>query len=249
MAANLINRLRMRSDNTLAQELRRATESGVIAIPRELFRAVHEAMQTEDDRREVMRHIRGALCEPSGKKWQRVHAGLALVEDLVKNGTPVLRSEIADGLHFDLVQRVSFLEAFQHTGDKRAESMVRNKAKVLRADLLQLLQGAGGQSPQAKGALSPRATSVISCSTTASTPSAESGAGPAAPSAAGGPRGDQVMILNGVVAVGHNDDTTSESSGGEEGAAPRAVAYRRRRRSARQPPEQGRGAGCAGPAR
>merc|ERR1712176_709594 len=99
------NKLRARGDsNNLVTDLKRVTDSGVIDIPKELLQSVHETMHTEEDRQAVMQHLRECLCETSNKRWQRVHAGLVLADDLTKNGAPELLSEIADGRHFDLVQ-------------------------------------------------------------------------------------------------------------------------------------------------
>jgi len=219
-------------------DLKRATESGVIDVPRELLDAVVEASSTgEENRREIMRHVRECLAEPSGRRWRRVHAALLLVEALAKRGAPQLLTETAEGRHFDLVQRLSLLEKFECTTDKRVENMVRSKASALRSEVVGRLHAAGddvAEGPSAAELLkdtastcSPAEPSVLSCSTAVSFSSEST-----PPQKLAGQ-----MILNGVVAVGHCDDTTSESSGGE---AAKAVHYREPRRASRRTRDQRR---------
>merc|ERR1719476_776751 len=150
-----------------------------------------------------MRHLQQCLAENSGRKWLRVHAGLILVADLLKRGSPLIFVEAAEGRHFDLVQRLSFLEHFQHTDDKRAQNLVRNRAGPLRAQVVTRLQEASAaervqEDTESTG--SPGMASIASISTAASSPPTK----PKTPS-----------IISGVVTIGHSDDTTSESSGGE----------------------------------
>merc|ERR1712048_972380 len=58
-----------------------------------------------------------------------------------KRGSSELVAETAEGRHFDLVQRLSFLEhsAFD---DKRVQGMIRTKAETLRKETIDLLQNA-----------------------------------------------------------------------------------------------------------
>lgn len=224
--------------NPLETDLKRVTESGVIDIPKELLSVIAEASHSEHDRRVIMHHLRECLAEPSGKRWRRVHAGLCLAEDLLKTGAPELLVETAEGRHFDLIQRLSLLEHFECTNDKRVQNMVRTKATALRSEAVPRLETASELQPcdQAKdmkdtsSTCSPGMASVSSCSTASSAN---------APSWNNEKEKGQ-MILNGIVAVGHRDDTTSESSGDE---APRPVAFRdakrpaARRREAREAKE------------
>jgi len=150
-----------------------------------------------------MRHLQQCLAENSGSKWLRVYAGLTVVTDLLKRGSPLIFVEAAEGRHFDLVQRLSFLEHFQHTNDKRAQNLVRNKAGPLRAQVVARLQEASaaecvGEDIDSTG--SPGMASIASVSTAASSL-------PAKPKTPG--------IISSIVTVGHSDDTTSESSEGE----------------------------------
>merc|ERR1719476_143377 len=150
-----------------------------------------------------MRHLQQCLAENSGRKWLRVYAGLTVVADLLKRGSPLIFVEAAEGRHFDLVQRLSFLEHFQHTDDKRAQNLVRNKAGPLRAQVVVRLQEAiaaerVGEDTESTG--SPGKASIASISTAASSPPAK----PKTPN-----------IISSIVTVGHSDETTSESSEGE----------------------------------
>lgn len=235
---------------TLPADLKKITHSEVLDIPKELLDPVVEASLNEDDRPEIMKHLRECLAEPAGKHWRRIYGGLVLAEALIKNGSPALISETAEGRHFDLVQRLSFLESFENA-DKRVMGNVRKKAEALRKEVVPLLQSANLKdceeaAKDTASTCSPGAVSVItqstSCTASSSTATATgfgsddfpSGAPQAnAPEAAKG-----TMVLNNIVRVGHNDDTTSESEGGEAGAP---VRYQEpRRKTARERNEQSR---------
>jgi len=140
MAARLFRR---QQESPLTTALKRATESGVIDVPKELLDTIVEASTSEGDRKEIMAHLRECLKEPSGRKWRNVHAALVVAEDLLGQGrgSPELIGEVACGLHFDLVQRLAFLEAYQHT-ETHARGMVRSKARALRATLVPRIQQA-----------------------------------------------------------------------------------------------------------
>lgn len=202
-------------------DLKKITHSEVLDIPKDLFAPVVEASYREEDRVEIMKHLRECLAEQSGKHWRRIIGGLLLVENLLKNGSPVLLAETAEGRHFDLVQRLSFLEVFDNT-DKRVMNMVRHKAESLRKEVVPLLQNANLKDAEdairdtastcSPGALSTVTKSTISssCKGFGSDDLFVEGA-TVEPEAAKG-----VMVLNNIVAVGHNDDTTDESDGDEE---------------------------------
>jgi len=61
-----------------------------------------------------------------------------VLEDLLQRGSSDLVSEIADGFHFDLVQRMSFLEKYEYSYDARVEKLIRQKALVVREHYLML---------------------------------------------------------------------------------------------------------------
>lgn len=201
-------------------------------IPKELLTPVIEASVNEDDRPEIMNHVRECLAEPKGEHWRRVYGGLVLVEALVNSGSPALIVETAEGRHFDLVQRLSFLEHFDYT-DKRVMNNVRKKAEALRKEVVPLIQNAGLRDTEdskiadTTSTCSPGAVSIITNSTTATSTSKYTGFGsddvrPDAPEPDASRKGN--MVLNNIVSVGHNDDTTSESEG-ENAARHAPVRY------------------------
>jgi len=224
---------------TLPVDLKKITHSEVLDIPKDLLTPVIEASANEDDRREIMMHLRECLAEPSGKLWRRIHGGLVLTEALVKSGSPALISETAEGRHFDLVQKLSFLEEFENV-DKRIQNSIRRKAEALRSEVVPLIQHASDNPISDKDAeecketastCSPAEASVCSESTAASTSwKTASGFGSDDVNAEDlknelTDASKRVMILNNIVAVGHSDDTTSESECGED-ASKAAVRYR-----------------------
>jgi len=222
--ARSIARVRGSGSNPLQQTLSSITESAVIDIPKELLQPVVEASHDKDNRKEIMQHLRGCLTEPSGAKWRRTYAGLVLLEGLVQQGDPAIVFESSQGLHFDLVQQLSFLEQFEYSVDRRAQNLIRRKTTTVQELISQKLE----DPPSTEGANKQDDTPEVSTKQQESAVStAKANSGPR--SIEGGnldimndftpeePKGQ--LILNGIVTVGHNDDTTSESSGGE-GAAP-----------------------------
>mmetsp|Transcript_72198 Transcript_72198/g.172419 ORF Transcript_72198/g.172419 Transcript_72198/m.172419 type:complete len:266 (+) Transcript_72198:42-839(+) len=213
----------------LQADLQRATESNVIEVPKDVLALVVEATRMgEEERREIMMHLRECLAEPQGRRWRRIYAALVLIEELLKNGAPELIAETAEGRYFDLVQRLSLLEKFECTNDLRVQNMVRTKATGLRSEVVPRLETAGEDSPK------PAASSVSRFSDATTTGAGDSSSSSASTQSVGvGYTGgalynmakpESQLILNGVVAVGHNDDTDSDSDG--EGAK-KAVAYRK----------------------
>jgi len=209
------------NSKSIMADLKKITHSEVLDVPKDLFAPVVEASHREEDRQEIMKHLRECLAEPSGKHWRRIMGGLLLVETLMKNASPVLLAETAEGRHFDLVQRLSFLEVYDNT-DKRVANTVRHKAEALRKEVVPLLQSASLKdtedamrdtastcSPGA-GSTMTRSTTISSCKGFGSDDLFAEGS-TIEPEVAKG-----VMILNNIVTVGHNDDTTDESDGNED---------------------------------
>jgi len=228
---------------TLPADLKRITHSGVLDIPKELLTPVVDAAANEVDRPEIMKHLRECLAEPNGKHWRRVFGALVLVEALVKNGSEQLMDETAEGRHFDLVQRLSFLEVYENS-DKRVMNNIRKKAQALRKDVIPLLQNADGSSLNKKEDSNDNASTcspgdnVSTCSpgtesttTKSSTTSLYTTGFGSADVCADVPKIDsseaskRTMILNNIVTVGHSEDTTSESEGGQD-KTQAAVRYR-----------------------
>lgn len=133
--SSMINEIRHETQNQspLKIQLCKATDSGVIDVPKDLFEGIMEASsKNAESRRVVMMHLFECFTQLSkAKAWLRVHAALMLTEDLVLN-FPVLSAEIASGFYFDLLQQLSFLEHFELATDRRAQALVRSKAQSVR---------------------------------------------------------------------------------------------------------------------
>lgn len=142
-------------------------------IEGELVAIVIAESHDGDCRREIMRHLHECLSEPSGRRWQRIYGGLALTEKLMQHGSPVLLAEVAQGHHFDIVQKVSFLEHFDAAArgcsDRRAQSIVRKRASELRAMLVSQLEH--GCSDELGGVDSKDTMSTCSGGVSTATPS------------------------------------------------------------------------------
>mmetsp|Transcript_32029 Transcript_32029/g.91324 ORF Transcript_32029/g.91324 Transcript_32029/m.91324 type:complete len:456 (+) Transcript_32029:72-1439(+) len=146
--------------------LSRITETKIVEIPQELLTPIIDASHDAIGRRDVMRHLRECLSEPTGKRWHRIYAGLLLVERLMERGSHALTVELAHGHHFDLIQKVSLLEHFDSAArgvsNPWAQSMIRKKAGELRTSLVPLLQKASEEQLPSDSLLVVR--DPISCS-------------------------------------------------------------------------------------
>jgi len=236
MAAAFLSRVKnfRASGNSLQVDLKKITDSGCMDIPSELLDTIVQASHDHDNRRQIMTHVRECLAGPTpAKQWRRVYSALVLTDDLMQRADRLLLVETAEGYHFDVIQRLSFLEHFDNP-DKRAQGLVRSKASTLRLELVPKLQNASAEGAEGvnkdledvhsqgeASTCSPSVTSHHTLSTDASNevdkPSSFSPAIQATK-----PTGR--MILNGIVSVGHSDDTTDESSGDEANPVP--VQYR-----------------------
>mmetsp|Transcript_14083 Transcript_14083/g.38535 ORF Transcript_14083/g.38535 Transcript_14083/m.38535 type:complete len:381 (-) Transcript_14083:114-1256(-) len=190
----------------LEADLRRVTDAGVIDVSKEALHVLVQHSYNEDDRRVMMRHLRACLAEGAAAQWRRVYLGLLVVEALFKNGSTRLISETAQGFHFDLVQRLSFLENYEYGFDKRVQDMVRRKASSLRAAWLrrqlEVEEGAHGgaheicaQPPPAHDSARPNASEAPPDRKVSKAP--------------------HTLLVN----VGHNEDTSSGSDDDGAGAA------------------------------
>lgn len=141
------------SDEPLQIHLKRITDSaytrktlGGADIDGELIAPVIQESHDGECRRQIMRYLRECLSESNGKRWQRIYGGLALTEKLMQHGSPALVIEVAHGHHFDVVQKVSFLEHFDSAArgvaDRRAQNTIRTKASEFLKTLVPQLQRA-----------------------------------------------------------------------------------------------------------
>lgn len=119
-------------DKALDTSLKRATHSERVDVEKDALLAIAQSSHNEEDRRTIMRHLAVSLSDDSSSKWRVINASLTVVEHLLRHGNQDIVLETASGMHFDLVQRLSFLEKFENSIDKRVESMIRRRALSLR---------------------------------------------------------------------------------------------------------------------
>lgn len=220
--AGLWNRIRGNKGESLVGDLKKVTDCGVIDVPKELFKPVVEATLDADNRRQIMNYVRECLCDTNTKRWRRVHAAILLTEELMLKGDTSLVIEVAEGAHFDLVQRLSFLEVYDLPADRRAQGMVRSKAAALRKELVHRLETApkeecsslsdaakDNQSTRSPGNLSSTTMSPRSTINSVSTGfGSEDVINDHSSIDFNRPKGK--VVLNGVVTVGHSEDTSDE---------------------------------------
>jgi hypothetical protein len=123
--------------SALEEDLRRATQAASVQVPEVPLQAIVLASHEEDGRRKIMQHLRTTLSESASAHWRRVYLGMLVLEELLQKGSKSLVAETASGMHFDLAQRLAFLEQFEFGFDQRVESLVRRKAEVVRRSWLQ----------------------------------------------------------------------------------------------------------------
>jgi len=139
-----------------------------------------------------MRHLAACLNEPASKRWRRVYLAIHVVEHLLQRGSPELVSETLNGHHFDLVQRMSFLENFMYPEDGRVQTLIRRKASAARVAFNTL------QKAEAEAEICSR-SSMCESSTC----------------------NKNMKKTGGIVRPWHCDDTTDDESGGEECNGPK----------------------------
>lgn len=128
--------------SALDAALKRATHSEKVDVEKDALLAIAQSCHHADDRRTIMIHLQACLNDTASAKWRVVNAALTVVDHILKNGSPELVSETAAGMHFDLAQRLWFLEKFEYSFDKRVETMIRRKALSLRGYFLEKQQQA-----------------------------------------------------------------------------------------------------------
>jgi hypothetical protein len=167
----------------LLDSVTRAADS--IDVNQNALESVVRACADEADRRAIMRHLSQSLMESGSSQWRSVYLGLQVLEELFARGPPELVHEAATGAHFDVVQRLSFLEKYEMGIDLRVQNLVRRKAATMKASWMkrqveeelgvdapavpQRTQSAGTKTPGARSTKSYKtATSVMSVDTDSS---------------------------------------------------------------------------------
>ena len=122
-------------------------------------------------------HYTMAPVDPNSE-WRTVFNGLRILNTLIDSGSIAVFTEVAEGKHFDLVQKTLFLTTYANS-DERIGKLIRTAAKEIRDKLLLKFDAINSgtlvdESPsQEVKAIS--SSSVSSTSTPASRPVAPSG--------------------------------------------------------------------------
>lgn len=190
----------------LEAELRKATLQSSIDVPEDAVNAVVLASHNADDRRQIMLHLHGCLAASASSQWRRVYSGLVVLEALLERGSPLIISEVADGVHCDLVQRLSFVENYEYGYDSRVQDMLRRRASNLRTAWLE------------------RQLALVTGEPDANTDTDESGEDDSARrlSGAGKPGVSKTMSQNSMTLL--DDSTTDGESNGSSDPSPRPAA-------------------------
>mmetsp|Transcript_35579 Transcript_35579/g.83144 ORF Transcript_35579/g.83144 Transcript_35579/m.83144 type:complete len:254 (-) Transcript_35579:16-777(-) len=207
----------------LQADLRRITDGDAVDIPQDALLTVMQASFSADARKEIMAHVQD--CMTSVTEWRRVHCSLELLDQLLQHGSKQLLREASEGVFFDVVQRLTFLESFTHAPDERVQQMVRKKAGYLRKEFLSRtdtlipLPIAASEGWVDRRRLSSSGTTGSTESLTMrhirepSTPDSMSNNVGGSPQLQPHQRSihQQNVYVNNVALVGHRDDTSSES--------------------------------------
>lgn len=115
-----------KSVSPLESALANATDATSIVVPDDVLREISDAAKVVENRRTIMQHLARCLNETRGSQWRRVYLAIIILQDLISNRELV--DEITEGVHFDLGQRMTFLERFEYSLDDRVQNIVRQKA-------------------------------------------------------------------------------------------------------------------------
>jgi hypothetical protein len=165
-----------------------------IDLDRAAMEGVVRFCAEEADRRIIMRHVHSCLAMPQSSEWRCVYLALQVLEQLFSKGPPELVTEAATGAHFDVVQRLSFLEKYEMGIDLRVQSLIRRRATAMKADWIQRQAGeelGGGDhactAPGSQEAKTPATRSTKSYNTAFSRSSDDAGgSGDEGPGGGGG---------------------------------------------------------------
>lgn len=116
----------------LERELSIITDSGIVDFPPELFTFVVDASHDPYNLDTILTHLEtrclGAL---EGTSWQRILAGLCLVEQAIQRGPPHLLSEASCRPDFNLCRQIWSLQWIEFPRNLRAQGLVRKKATAI----------------------------------------------------------------------------------------------------------------------
>jgi len=113
----------------LTRHLNNIIDSGLTDFPPELFTHVVRASHDIDDLMTILAHLqRRCLGDLENTPWQRILAGLTLVEHLMHRGSPDLFSEqIASDIDFCLSRQIWNLQWVEFQRNWKVHNLVRRK--------------------------------------------------------------------------------------------------------------------------
>ncbi|CAE7038225.1 Actr1a [Symbiodinium sp. CCMP2456] len=178
---------RLRGEGSLEADLRQISEGSVAASPpKEVFARVMQASEYAEERKRIVLHMQACLADT---RWRPILSGLSLLSELLQRGCHRLFEEMAQGFHFDPLQRLSLLERFQYGEDPRVQTLIRQKASKLREALLEKLASSTDTPVEELKGFSNADVLV--------------------------PTQRRQGPINGVALIGHTADTDDETSDGE----------------------------------
>lgn len=131
---------KFQKDSKLKKALRKVTEATSLDVDKELLCTIVDACDVADSRQEMMCHLQECMSEVRAKKWRRIWGALHIMEAALHDGDSELIHEMAFGLHFDVVWKATLLARFEYAEDKEAEGRIREKASLLRCELIERQQ-------------------------------------------------------------------------------------------------------------
>lgn len=113
-------------------------------IPQKSLQIISKGTHTDKGRLLIMQHLRKFLRSDISD-WRPVHAAIVIASEAILNGSPTLLQDIAEGRHFDPMQRLVMLEKYESGEDDgnahAATNLINQKAHALCNELNVRLQG------------------------------------------------------------------------------------------------------------
>lgn len=194
----------------LGKAMRTVTQARTIDVDKELLRTIVEACGDAESRQDLMRHLQQCMAEVAAKDWRRICGALHIIEAVLKDGASELVAEMAEGLHFDVVWRLTLLSRFEYVENKRAEFFIRDKAGRLRAEILERQHAIQGDNEKWS---SPETCSKDKASATAerSQPHATTGDSAKTARRVAGKENSGNAVMNGLMRVWHGESFVEDA--------------------------------------
>mmetsp|Transcript_30061 Transcript_30061/g.70800 ORF Transcript_30061/g.70800 Transcript_30061/m.70800 type:complete len:239 (+) Transcript_30061:70-786(+) len=179
---------RLRGEGSLEADLRQMSESYMESPPKEVLARVMQASEYAEERKRIVLYLQACLADT---RWRPILSGMWLLSELLQRGCQRLFEEMAQGFHFDPLQRLSLLERFEYGEDPRVQKLIRQKASNLREALLEKLASSTDITPVEELKGFSNADVLVK------------------------PTQRRQGPINGVALIGHTADTDDETSDGE----------------------------------